>query len=361
MSTFEEAKKEVYKTKVIAALSNADTSYVLLELLRECPEKILRGISMVACEAKAEEKILYLPEKMETLGIELEKMAAEYDVKICYGIVDIRKHKQDILRHVTSFAEEAERADGIYVPGKYISVNGGKIKKVSLDCRIGDLVTDTNVKAILAGNRYFLPEEWDTTVEAADIYDGVIRTITEKDCVVAETEKHLFGFREQSCGKCVFCREGLLQLQYMQKEITEGRGKSVYLDLTEEIGTAMCSSATCTLGKISAQIALSAVKKFPQEYDMHIKKKQCPAGVCTSFVNIYIDPQLCQGCGECIEVCPQDCIEGKAKYIHMIDEFDCTKCGKCIEKCSEGAIHQTSGKLPKLPDRLTKVGKFKKR
>ena len=56
-----------------------------------------------------------------------------------------------------------------------------------------------------------------------------------------------------------------------------------------------------------------------------------------------------------------DCIDGKSNYIHMIDDFECTKCGKCIAVCEEKAIIQTSGKLPKLPNRLTKVGRFKKR
>ena len=51
-----------------------------------------------------------------------------------------------------------------------------------------------------------------------------------------------------------------------------------------------------------------------------------------------------------------ECREG----IHMIDEFECTKCGKCIEACGDDAIQMTSGKLPKLPNRLVKVGKFKK-
>ena len=58
--------------------------------------------------------------------------------------------------------------------------------------------------------------------------------------------------------------------------------------------------------------------------------------------------------------CEQDCIEGKNKYIHMIDEFDCDLCGKCMEICPEEAIVKTSGKVPKLPNRLTKVGKFKR-
>lgn len=361
MNALGEAKNEEHKVKVIAALNNADTSYAFLELLEEYPEKIMRGISIAAKAAGAEEKFLYLPEKKEELGNRLTDLAAKYAIKICYGIVDVRKYKQEILLHITEAADKADIADGIYVPGQYVSVNGERLKKVFPDCRLKDLVPQEGLKAMIAGNTYYLPKEGDTTVEEAKIFDGVIKSLTEKECIVSETEKCLLRFREQSCGKCVFCREGLLQLQYMQKEITEGRGKSAYLELTEEIGTAMCSSALCTLGKKSAKIALSAVTKFSGEYETHIKKKQCPAGVCTSFENIYIDPQLCQGCGECMDICPQDCIEGKMKYIHMIDEFDCTKCGKCIEHCAEGAIQRTSGKLPKLPDRLTKVGKFKKR
>ena len=91
-----------------------------------------------------------------------------------------------------------------------------------------------------------------------------------------------------------------------------------------------------------------------------MKKNKCPAGVCAAFVHIYIDPLKCTGCCDCADVCPEGCIEGKAKFIHMIDEFECTKCGKCVEACEEEAIVLTAGKLPKLPSRLTKVGKFKK-
>ena len=61
-----------------------------------------------------------------------------------------------------------------------------------------------------------------------------------------------------------------------------------------------------------------------------------------------------------MDACPKDCIEGKAKYIHMIDDFDCDKCGKCIEACEERPIIKTSGKVQKLPNLLTKVGRFKR-
>lgn len=114
----------------------------------------------------------------------------------------------------------------------------------------------------------------------------------------------------------------------------------------------------CTMGEVSSKIALSAVNLFPDIYEAHIKKKKCD--ICFSAETIYVDPKLCSGCGECMDVCPLDCIEGRPKYIHMIDDMTCNKCGKCIEVCEEQAIVKTGGKVPKLPNRLTKVGRFKK-
>ena len=48
--------------------------------------------------------------------------------------------------------------------------------------------------------------------------------------------------RKQSCGKCTFCREGLIQLHTMVKEITEGQGKKEFTDMMEEIGEPCISS-----------------------------------------------------------------------------------------------------------------------
>ena len=78
-------------------------------------------------------------------------------------------------------------------------------------------------------------------------------------------------------------------------------------------------------------------------------RKSARNNVCSAFMSIYIDPNLCEGCEECADVCPKDAIEGKAGYIHMIDEFECDKCGKCIAACENDAIIQTTGRVPKLP------------
>ena len=98
---------------------------------------------------------------------------------------------------------------------------------------------------------------------------------------------------------------------------------------------------------------------FSAEFDEHIKLKKCSAGLCYKAEKIhYIDPKLCTGCGECIDACPEDAIEGKDNFIHMIDQDMCEQCGKCVAACDECAILTAEGKLPKLPKKLTKCGKF---
>lgn len=359
----EESREEEKELGVAAALNNADTDGVLLEVLKADPGKVMEGISIAAYALGTEKKQLYIPTYAQAAAETVKEKAAEYGVEVIVDLLNVRACKGCALLHIVTAANLADVFNGCYEEGNYVSINGGELKKAASDIKISELIGAealAGAKGLQIGYQYHGVDAADLTVAEAHVDNGVLRVLTDKDCVVSDTEKMLTASRKQSCGKCVFCREGLLQLQYMQKEITDGRGKPEYLDLTREIGEAMVVSTPCTMGQVSSKIALSAVEQFQSEYTAHIKKKKCPAGVCFSAEAIYIDPKVCNGCGECMDACPKDCIEGKAKYIHMIDDFDCDKCGKCIEACEEGAIIKTSGKVPKLPNRLTKVGRFKR-
>ncbi len=357
-----EAEEEKKETGIVAALNNADTDYALLEVLKNDPEKVLQGIAIAAMAIGTERKTLHVPESETELADSLAQLAANYQVEVAAGLVNLRANKGKAIIHIVTAADLADAFGGEYVPGVYVSVNGRPVKKVPNGTKVADLLSEeerAEARALILGYRMCKADAAALPVEEAGIANGVVKVLTSHHCVVVETEKQLMASRKQSCGKCVFCREGLIQLQYMQKEITQGRGKADFADLTKEIGEAMCFSTPCTLGQNSAKIALTAMENFPAEYEAHIKKKKCPSAVCAKLVNIYIDPKHCNGCGACETVCPYDCIEGQPGYIHMLDDFDCTKCGKCTEVCETGAIVITTGRVPRVPYRLTKVGRFR--
>lgn len=364
----EENKEWEQPLKVVAALNNNDTNRALLGLLRSETQEIIDGIRIAAYALEAEGMELYIPEGEDELKAYLSNAVADTGIEIQEGIVDVRALRGSSINHIETMAAVGELFGGTYTPGSWMTVceNGQnrELMKVSFPTNVKDIagVTPEEIKGIIIGSKLYDATGLDLIIEAdTNIGNGVITILPKSCCIIDQEEKLLLEERKNGCGKCTFCREGLGQLHTMAKEITEGKGKNEFLGMMEEIGNAMTFSCQCSVGQNGADFTLGTLKYFADEYTDHIKKKKCAADVCSSFMSIYIDPNLCEGCEECADVCPADCIEGKNGFIHMIDEFDCTKCGKCIEACEYDAIVKTTGRIPKLPTRLTKCGKFKKR
>lgn len=345
--------------RVVAALHNSDLEGALLAVLKQNPEEVIEGMKLIAYVLESDEMILQLPEYV-TIEDEWEDLLQKEGITLKKEFVDKRSYEGSYLGHIITMAELSKHFNDTYEEGVYVCVDQGELKKVVKDTKLVDLIDKTGIKGILCGNQFINVNELDMTLEQANPCNGVIKTIKEEDCIIQEVTNELLSYRKQSCGKCVFCREGLIQLEAIQKDIIEGKAKAQSLSLAKEIGEAMLFSSVCSLGCESSKVILSAMEQFYDEYEEHSKKKKCRAEKCMAFISIYIDPLLCSGCEECQVICPQNCIEGKTGYIHMIDEFDCIKCGKCIAVCEDEAIIQTTGRIPKLPNRLIKVGKFKK-
>ncbi len=344
---------------VAAALNNADTDFVLLSLLESDPESVFQGIALAAKFLGTEEKILYIPEEHPEAAAPLASLAQEYGVDVRTEFVNVRENAETLLLHIGTAADLAHAVRGDYVSGVYVSVNGGPVAKVPDGTAISSLADLSGAKGLLLGYELRPVSDGSLPVEKAPVENGVIRVLSEHECPVALTASRLLASRARSCGKCVFCREGLIQLEYEHREMTTGRGRPEYVDMTHEIGSAMGFSTLCTMGQNAARIALSAQDGFQDEFTAHIRKKRCPSGACVKLVNIYIDPRKCTGCGACIPPCPFGCIDGRPGYIHTVDDFDCTKCGKCAEACPANAVVITTGRVPKTPMRPTKVGRFR--
>lgn len=186
-----------------------------------------------------------------------------------------------------------------------------------------------------------------------------VRICGGETCVLNHLQGLLTELKAESCGRCVFCREGIKQLLYALNADTSGKGDADDVALMSELADAMREASYCELGQAVGAMVLSAVAGFRAEFEDHIKRKRCEAAVCRAYVTYHILGSKCIGCGDCLDACEEDAIEGKKGFIHMIDNDECIKCGACMEACEEGAIVTAGAVKPRTPERLTRVGAWK--
>ncbi|MCX6564695.1 MAG: NADH-quinone oxidoreductase subunit NuoF [Candidatus Aminicenantes bacterium] len=123
------------------------------------------------------------------------------------------------------------------------------------------------------------------TAAGAIMGSGGMIVMDDKTCMVDIAKYFLNFLRDESCGKCVSCREGTQRMWEIVKKISDGRGEESDLDLLEELAQAVKDSSMCGLGQTAANPVLSTLKYFRKEYEYHIKRKKCPALVCKEIVS----------------------------------------------------------------------------
>jgi len=83
----------------------------------------------------------------------------------------------------------------------------------------------------------------------------------------------------QSCGKCVPCRIGLGQLASMLDDVLNGDANFATLDLMEQTARSIYMSADCVIGYGAAKMVLKSLEDFRGDYEEHITKQKCLAGL----------------------------------------------------------------------------------
>ena len=184
-----------------------------------------------------------------------------------------------------------------------------------------------------------LPLDFDSLkAKGAMIGSGGLVIMDEDTCMV-EVARFFMNFTQnESCGKCVPCREGTMRMLEILEDIVNGRGTMEQLDLLEELGNAISDTALCGLGKSAALPVLSTLRVFRDEYEEHVRDRKCRTGTCKALSSYVIDPKLCRGCSKCARNCPVDAISGELKSPYKIDQSKCIKCGTCKANCPFGAV-----------------------
>jgi NADH-quinone oxidoreductase subunit F len=207
------------------------------------------------------------------------------------------------------------------------------------------------------------PVDYETLTKAGSIMgSGGMIVLDEDTCVVDLARYFLTFVQAESCGKCVLCREGTMQMLEILTDITEGKGKPEDIGLLLELAESVKSGSLCALGGTAPNPVLTTIKYFRQEYEAHINEKRCPARVCKSLVSFYIIPEKCQGCLICLRSCPTNAIAGDKRMIHVIDQSKCIKCGSCLDVCPArfSAVAKVSGEQLVTPNEPIPVGSWGK-
>jgi NADH-quinone oxidoreductase subunit F len=234
----------------------------------------------------------------------------------------------------------------------------------------GGLPGDKKFKAVQTGGPAggCMPEslldmevDFDQLTKAGSMMGSGGMIVLDEDTCMVDFARYFLNFlADESCGKCVPCREGVNQMLNILTNITKGKGKEGDIELLEELAEVAGSSALCALGKGAPNPALSTLRHFRDEYEAHLHEGRCSALSCKELIAFYIDPDKCKACGACVKKCAPEAIEGGKKMIHVIDQDKCTKCGSCLAACPAafGAVSKMSGEPvpPASPEEARNLG-----
>ena len=209
--------------------------------------------------------------------------------------------------------------------------DGKKFKAVQIGGPSGGCLTEEHLD---------LPMDFDSLKKlGAMIGSGGLVVMDEDTCMVEVARFFMHFTQNESCGKCVPCREGTRRMLEILEKIVANEGTMEDLDLLDELSATITETALCGLGQSACKPVQSTLKYFRNEYLAHVVDKHCPH--CNGRKKeLQIDPNLCKGCGKCKRQCPMEAIDGQIRMPHTIDTTKCIKCGACWGSCPFGAIRE---------------------
>ncbi|MFO8235661.1 MAG: NADH-ubiquinone oxidoreductase-F iron-sulfur binding region domain-containing protein [Bacteroidales bacterium] len=221
----------------------------------------------------------------------------------------------------------------------------------------GGLPDYSELKGVLAGGpaggiiKY---EHLDTQIDYKSIRElgcslgsGGLVVLDQNNCIIDTVKYYMSYLEQESCGKCIPCREGTARmheiLENISKKPQDENGHTTLQRFKgvmhlEKLAEVIRDTSLCGLGQRAANPVLSTLRWFRDEYEEHIFDRNCQAGICRDLRTYYIDVDKCTGCAICAKKCPTGAIFGTLKKAHFIVQEKCIGCGECYEVCKFNAI-----------------------
>ena len=125
------------------------------------------------------------------------------------------------------------------------------------------------------------PVDYESLVKIGSIMgSGGLIVMDDSSCMVDVARFFMEFCMDESCGKCIPCRAGTVQMHDILSRITTGTASDADLDMLKSLATLLKETSLCGLGQTAPNPVVSTLKYFPEEYEAHIRDKHCPAGHC---------------------------------------------------------------------------------
>jgi bidirectional [NiFe] hydrogenase diaphorase subunit len=126
-----------------------------------------------------------------------------------------------------------------------------------------------------------LPVDYESLAGVGSIMgSGGLIVMDDTSCMVDVARYFMEFCRDESCGKCIPCRAGTVQMHGILHKITDGSATLEDLALLEQLAQLLKDTSLCGLGQTAPNPVVSTLRYFRDEYMAHIVEKRCPAGVC---------------------------------------------------------------------------------
>lgn len=221
----------------------------------------------------------------------------------------------------------------------------------------GGIKDDEQFKAIILGinsGSYITSQTLDTKVDfdelktvGSQLGSGACVVVGHDSCMLDLARFFTNFFKNESCGKCIPCREGTARMLEIINAATRKPAKNNSFQTLERfkgimqlrgMASVMKDTSLCSLGKSAPNAILNTLANFKKEFDAHVFERKCPAGICRDLRTYTIDVDMCTGCTACFKKCPVDAIIGTARHPHFIVQDKCIACNACFEACKFNAV-----------------------